>query len=80
MMILFDLRLRDCEPVVGIEVNRVERGGWTGLREWQPSVVLFVDKNVWLVWFLFWDLPCFLEISLLVKILPFIFSVASTFL
>jgi hypothetical protein len=53
MMILFDLRLRDCEPVVGREANRVERGGWTGLREWQPSVVLFVDKNVWLVWFLF---------------------------
>jgi hypothetical protein len=53
MMILFDLRLRDCEPVVGRDVNQVERGGWTGLREWQPSVVLFVDKNVWLVWFLF---------------------------
>ena len=51
-MILFDLRLRDCEPVVGREVNWVERGGWTGLREWQPSV-LFVDKNEWLVWFLF---------------------------
>jgi hypothetical protein len=43
MMILFDLSLRDCKPVVVRKVNRMERDGWTGPRELQPFV-LFVDK------------------------------------